>query len=450
MRRHRFGTFVGGIDLPDDKRAALDSAIQPLPPSERLYVPIDPCHLGDPTLCVDIGQRVHAGQRMALAGGRMPVYAPADGVVAAAGTCLTAGGDARREVPAVELTDLTERPDAASDVEPLADWRQVTADELIDRIAAGGLTTCREPLELLADWCAAARAAGVDSLLADGMENEPMLTADHRRLVQFGPDLVEGLAILARAVGAGWTALAVDARRTESYRPAADAAEGLGIECLAVEHKYPVGHPVMLTRVLTGRKVPPGGRPQDVRVAVVDAGTCLAVRRWVVQSRPPTAAVVTVAGAHVGRGGNFAVAFGTPIAHVLAAADAAVDVGDLCCGGPMTGVEVAAEAVVHAGTRGLLSVPAPAFAPATVCIRCAWCTDHCPVRLNVADLNDRYELGQVDRARRAHVEACIGCGVCSYVCPARLPLTFRMMQLKQAVRLTRTREACMGKIGGAR
>ena len=374
----------------------------------------------------------------------MPVYAPADGVVAAVGECLPAGDDAPREVPAVELAELAQVPDVRSDVEPMTDWRAATADELIDRIAAGGLTTYRRPLEPLADWCAAARAAGVDSLVADGMENEPMLTADHRRLVQFGPEVIEGLAILARALGVRWTAVAVDARRTESYRPAAEAADKMDIQSLAVEHKYPVGHPVMLTKVLTGRKVPPGGRPWDVRVAVVGTEACLAVRRWVVQSHPPTGIVLTVGGAQVGRPGNYDVAFGTPVRHVRAAADAAVDMRDLCCGGPMTGTAASAEAVICPQTRALTSVPSGPPVPATACIRCAWCTDHCPVRLNVADLNDRYELGQVDRARRSDVVACIGCGVCSYVCPARLPLTGRMRQLKRAVRIAESEHLKIG------
>jgi len=444
MRRHRFGTFVGGIDLPDDKRATVDSAIQPLPLPERLYVPIDPCRLGKAVVCVQAGQRVRAAQRLAVTAGRMPVYAPADGVVAAAGNCAVAAGGAPGETPAVELTELVSVAEIRSDVEPVADWRAATAEELIEHIASGGLTTYDRSLEPLADWCAAARAAGVDSLLANGMENEPMLTADHRRLVEFGPEVIEGLAILARVLGVRWTALAVDARRTESYRLAADAAEEMDIQSLAVEHKYPIGHPVMLTRVLTGRKVPPGGRPPDVRVAVAPLAACLAVRRWVVRSEPPTGMAITVAGAAVGRPGNYQTPFGAPVGHVLDAADAVVDARDLCCGGPMTGTAVSTDAVIGPQTRALTWVPSPPPVPATACIRCSWCTDHCPVRLNVADLNDRYELGQIDRARRSDVVACIGCGVCSYVCPARLPLTERMRQLTRAVRIAEAQQLKIG------
>jgi electron transport complex protein RnfC len=92
-------------------------------------------------------------------------------------------------------------------------------------------------------------------------------------------------------------------------------------------------------------------------------------------------------------------------------------------------------AVVGPATNAVLALkvgPEPMSTP-TQCIRCGWCTDHCPARLNVAALNDDYELKQIAHARRFGVQACVGCGVCTYVCPARLPLAQRVRQLIQAV-----------------
>jgi electron transport complex protein RnfC len=64
-------------------------------------------------------------------------------------------------------------------------------------------------------------------------------------------------------------------------------------------------------------------------------------------------------------------------------------------------------------------------------VRCGWCTDHCPARLNVAALNDAFELGDIAFADRAGALACVECGLCSYVCPARLPLSQRVRRLKR-------------------
>jgi electron transport complex protein RnfC len=59
--------------------------------------------------------------------------------------------------------------------------------------------------------------------------------------------------------------------------------------------------------------------------------------------------------------------------------------------------------------------------------------DHCPARLNVAMLNDAFELSLVDRAALGGALACVECGVCGYICPARLPLTQRVKQLKRQI-----------------
>jgi electron transport complex protein RnfC len=108
-------------------------------------------------------------------------------------------------------------------------------------------------------------------------------------------------------------------------------------------------------------------------------------------------------------------------------------------GGPMSGRLCGASAVVSACTDAVLAVEPVEPAVAAQCIRCGWCTDHCPARLNVSALNDRYELAQVDRSARLGAMGCVECGVCSYICPARLPLSQRVKQLKRLIRMERER-----------
>jgi electron transport complex protein RnfC len=448
MRLQRFGTFTGGIDLPEEKASTRDRPIAPLALPARLVVPTDPCRLGGAAAQAVVGQRVRPGQRIALAGGRMPIFAPVGGVVTAVSQCRLAGGpEGDYDSPAIEIGELEApppRPPNGGD----SSWRDSSPDALLAKIAEGGLTTFEGPLRRLADWLDHARASRVDTLLANGLENQPYLTAEHRLLAENGEQVLEGLAILARTLAAKRVALAVDSRRTGDYGRIDKPSRRLNIQPLAVEHKYPIGHPVLLTAVLTGRKTPPGSAPTAVRVAVVNVAACLAVWEWVCAGLPPTHRVVTVAGRDVARPGNYLAPFGMAATDVLAQADLpgsgdsrAGDSGGervICHGGPMTGGPLGEGVVVGPATVALLSLPAAQEDGATACIRCAWCTDQCPVRLNVANLNDLYELGLVDQARRCDVAACIGCGVCSYVCPARLPLTHRMRRLKQAVQAART------------
>ena len=106
-------------------------------------------------------------------------------------------------------------------------------------------------------------------------------------------------------------------------------------------------------------------------------------------------------------------------------------------GGPMSGRLCGENAVVWHGTDAVLAIEPVEPPVAAPCIRCGWCTDHCPARLNVSALNDFYELGQVRKARRIGALGCVRCGVCTYVCPARLPLAQRVKQLQRMIRAGR-------------
>lgn len=436
MRRQRFGSFTGGLDLPDEKYRTRSEPIAAVGASSALRVPLDPCRLGEVIPSVRIGDSVRRGDLLAMAAGRFPVFSPTDGVVKGFGRCLLADRFAGLiDCPACLLApskDQGKAQAAGSHAEGTSHWREKSADSLLERLAAGGLTTMADSPFPLADWCVRAVRAGVDTLIVNGLENEPYLTAEHRLLAERGGDVVEGLAMLAFVTGARRARLAVDVRRTTDYPEVKPAADRLDVQSFAVEHKYPMGSPVMLTKVLTRRAVPPGRGTFDVGVGVLSVSATLAAYDWVTAGEPCLNRVLTVSGDRIGRPGNVRAALGTPAAHLLEHAHVSRHWGVLCCGGPMTGVEVPAEVVVGPATAGLLALPeSPPEMPET-CIRCAWCTDHCPVRLDVASLNDMYELGQLDRAVQYDVSACLGCGICSYVCPARLPLTHRMKQLRLA------------------
>jgi len=271
------------------------------------------------------------------------------------------------------------------------------------------------------------------------MEQEPYVTADHRLLVERGPEVIEGLAILARAIGAAEAVLAADRRRTSYYEELSAAAGRRGVWQVALPHKYPISADTILTKVLARRETPPGRSTMSVGVAVIDPATCLAVSRWVVLGDRPRGRVVTLAGPAQGRPRNVWAPFGAVCGDLVDRCD-----GPLVHGGPMAGLPCGPEAVVTPATNAVLALEAAAPPPPGPCIRCGWCTDHCPARLNVAAMNDAFELSLVSAARRAGVMACVECGVCSYVCPARLPLTQRVKQLKRRIVPARAGQAAGG------
>lgn len=433
MMLRRYGTFTGGIVLPDEKQATLDSPIGGCPwPVRTLRVPLAACGGAAATPVVQAGESVAAGQKLAAASDELgvDVFAPLAGRVAGVVSVPVPQAGEFVASPALELTDLSQ-PEPIPVQSPLFDWRHKSPQEIRLRLEGGGLTTCRPCPQSLVHYLATARRKNCRMLVANVLEQQPYVTSDHRLLVEHGGEVVRGLAILAAALEARDVLLVVDQRRTGDYRPLASAARTFDIARLALPPKYPAGHDAILAKVLTGREVPPGGGSLDIGVAIVNASTCFAAHRWVACQAPHTARAVTVSGPRASMPGNYWTPLGLLCRDLLQ--EPLSPSFSLTHGGPMIGSVCPIEAVVTSATDAVLALEPAGPHVATPCIRCGWCTEHCPARLNVSALNDMHELGHVDRSVRAGVLACVECGVCSYICPARLPLSQRTKQLKHII-----------------
>jgi len=423
LRQH--GDFAGGIDVPDEKRETLTEPIRACPLPERLFIPL--ALTADlPARClVRPGQHVTAGERLAEASdGRPDVFAPTEGEVVA--TDSVADVEGFLTVPALELV-----PGGPVPTPPVSDDETMLAlapDELRRRIAGGHLSMFRRPMAPLSSWIDLARRSPCELLVANAMEDQPYVTSDHRLLAENGPDILMGLAVLARAMDVAQVALVVDHRRTEAYRHVVGLAESLGVQLIALPHKYPIGADVVLLKVLSGQEVPLGGRPLDIGAAVVDVATLLALCRWVRSGHRTAMRAVTVAGQQIVRPANYLTPFGTRCSDL-----AQLGARSLVHGGALTGLPCTPNAVVTPATAAVLGLGVSDYERPRTCIRCGWCTDHCPARLNVAMLNDAFELVDLVTARAGGVAACVHCGICSYVCPSRLPLTERVRDLRRAV-----------------
>ncbi len=423
----QYGKFTGGIDLPDEKQATLDKPITPVAGVDRLRVPLSHCGGAAGKPAVQIAEHVEAGARIAVAMDGVDIFAPLGGTVRSITTAVTTVGRYLVRTPAIELVDLS----GAKTIPPgevAFDWRSADGQTLRERIAEGQLTTLRSRPEPLTKWVKRAYSVDCRQLVLNAMENQPYVTADHRLLVEFGREIVRGLEILARATDIDHVMLTVDMRRTDDYRDLLTDTEDDSIQRVALRPKYPIGADNILLKVLTRKEVPCGGIPADIGAAVIDAGTCFAAYRWVAFGQRLNGRVVTISGNRPEQSGNFFVPFGVECGGLVQADEFSIIIGN-----PMTGLSSQGDVVVSPACNAILAIEPTPIGDAAPCIRCGWCRDHCPARLNVAALNDLYELGQIESAEKAGTLSCVECGVCSYICPARLPLAERLRQLKQTI-----------------
>ncbi|KLU62898.1 electron transport complex subunit RnfC [Peptococcaceae bacterium CEB3] len=319
-----------------------------------------------------------------------------------------------------------------------------------------------------------------DTVLVNGAECEPLLQVDQQLLEREAPVLVDTLASIVEATGAGQGILALkakyDAARValekvlsgRNSSVAAQSSSRAGQDNLTLhllQDFYPAGDEQVLVYEVLGRVVPQGGIPLNVGVIVLNVETLLNIGK-ALNGLPLTHKYVSVVGAVVNPL-TVRVPVGTPVAALLAMAGGSRSAEyRVLDGGPMMGHEVRdLKQGVRKTTKGLLVLPADhplwrhkeiptgiALKRAmSVCCQCFACTDLCPRYL----LGHTIEPHRVMRSLVHNVSTdaqgvtgaqyCSECGVCdNYACP--MDISPRL--INQAVKRELARQGFRPAAGG--
>lgn len=432
--------FRGGIH-PDDQKAQTAHCVpRPGPLPEQVVIPLLQ-HIGVPCRSlVRPGERVRLGQMIGDGAGLCAsVHASVSGKVAAVEPRPHPNGT--QVLSVVIDNDFQDRPDPG--IRPHADVAGLTTQELLAIIQTAGIVGMGG-----AAFPTAAKVRSglgrIDTLLANGCECEPYITADDLLLRTRTGEVLAGLKLMSRILQPRRVVLALEDNKAKAAAQLnRQTLREDGIELALLPTRYPQGAEKQLIQAVTGRQVPPGGLPGDVGCAVFNVATLAAVCQAVVLGRPLTERIVTVAGDGVGAPINVLARIGTPISALIAAAGGLS--GTACrvlCGGPMMGLAQETLAVpVIKGTNAVLCLRAeePDAETERICIRCGKCVAVCPVNLQPLYLYRSERGGDLRALTRLHLMDCMECGCCAYVCPGRLPLVEQIRAGKRAIRKERGR-----------
>jgi Na+-translocating ferredoxin:NAD+ oxidoreductase subunit C len=417
----------GGVHPLEFKTQTQDLAIEPMPIPDELELILSQ-HIGAP--CVPTVAKRDLVDEGGLIGEvpkglGVPLHAPVAGKVKDIGM---SAHPVRVTAPSITLAVDRE---AAPPVYQAEDWQQLDAAELLARVARAGVVgiggagfPTHVKLNPPAD-------SPVDTLVLNGAECEPYITADHRQMVEQPADILTGARIILKILGIKVCHIGIENNKPDAI---AEMSRAVGAASLAGEQiavrplqvKYPQGSEKQLIQAITGRKVPAMALPSAVGVVVHNVGTAKAIFDAVVYNKPLYEKVVTIAGKGIKRPANLQVKVGTRVRDIVDyLGGLEPGLAKVVMGGPMMGFAVSnLDVPITKTTSAVLFLGEDEIDcnPHSQCIRCGWCLEACPMGLEPKEIGLYVEANLAADTAQFGVFECFECGSCAYICPAKRPL----------------------------
>ncbi len=420
-----FGGVRGGIHPPENKRATSGAAFNNLAVPGTAYISMQQ-HIGavaEPV--VSVGDFVEEGQIVGAGKGFISsnIHASVPGKVVDIGIYPGIYGKSRTVV--IEAGGSFQ---SSSGSAPLRDLKSISIPEIVDLIKEAGIVGLGGAAFPAHVKLMPPAERKINTLVINGSECEPYLTVDDMLMRTYPREILEGIAVLKKALKVSNAVIGVEDNKPEAIQALKRASAGFsGVTVRSLKTRYPQGAEKQLIRSLLGREVPSKGLPMDVGAAVFNVGTAFAARDAVFYSRPLTSRYITVSGGCIAKPGNYKVRIGTRVSDIISECGGLTsDPSRVIFGGPMCGTAInTMDIPVVKGTSGILFMSARetdnrAYGP---CLRCGKCVSACPSGLLPCEIANAAEASRYDIAAGLSPNDCIACGSCSYVCPSKRPVS---------------------------
>ncbi|NDK93570.1 electron transport complex subunit RsxC [Photorhabdus laumondii subsp. laumondii] len=437
LNKNKIWDFAGGIHPPEMKLQSSQSPLRITPLPEELIIPLQQ-HLGtEGELLVKVGDEVLKGQPLTFGTGRtVPVHASTSGTIIAIEPCITAHPSGLKEL-CVRL-----RPDGKDqwgERIQTPDYQSLDADTILNQIHQAGIAGLGG-----AGFPTAAKLQsgrhGLKTLIINAAECEPYITADDRLMQEHANELIEGIRILEHLLKPEQILIGIEDNKPAAIKKLKTVLKGdKSIIVRVIPTKYPSGGAKQLTKILTGKEVPSGGRSSTIGVLMQNVGTVVAIKRAIIDGEPLIERVVTITGEAVTSPGNFWARLGTPVQFLLQLAGFAPQSEQMVImGGPLMGFTLPDLNVPIVKISNCILAPShqemDSNTTEEACIRCGLCVEACPARLLPQQLYWFSRGQEHEKARDHNLFDCIECGACAYVCPSNIPLVQYYRQEKAEIR----------------
>lgn len=432
IRENRLDGYYGGVHPSERKEFSEHLALKRFPDPKTVVIPLSQ-HAGAPANpTVQVGDNVLVGQKIGEAAAFIssPVHSSVSGKVVAIeerphptrGQCLSV------------VIESDGQNTLHESVKPNKSLDSLTPDEIVEIVREAGIVGMGG-----AGFPTAVKLKPpkpIDTILLNGCECEPLLTADHRVLLEYADDVIFGLQAIMKTVDAPKGLIVIEDNKQDAIALLKEKCEGVdGIEVVEVKTKYPQGAEKMLIKRVMGKQVPSGGLPADVGAVVANISTTKAIADVIKTGMPLIERVVTVTGERIKTPGNFIVKIGTSVQELLDYCGGIVGEDVMIkAGGPMMGFELKDMAApIIKGSNGIIAIDTDETKEQP-CIKCGRCVDVCPMELSPLYFSKYADEENWQGMKDKNVMDCVECRCCEYICSSKIPLVTKIKAGKNAVR----------------
>ncbi len=283
----------------------------------------------------------------------------------------------------------------------------------------------------------------LDTLIINGAECEPYITADYRECIENPQDVIEGVYKLLEIMDFKNVIIAIEDNKPEAIRVLYDiAADGRDtdnrVKLMKLKSRYPQGAEKVLIYTTTGRKLPLGKLPADIGCVVMNITSVATIGRYLKTGMPLTSKRLTVDGDAIANPQNVMVPIGTTVKEVIEfCGGLKKEAKKIIVGGPMMGFSIAdTEIPVLKQNNAILcfSKESAELPPIENCIRCGKCASACPMGLSPFHIAAALNRNDLDEAEKLGANYCMECGSCAHVCPSKRPIVQSMRTTKLKLR----------------
>ncbi len=445
--------FVSGLRLKENKKSE-HSPISVIPPPPRVIIPMQ-MHAGaECSLLVQRGDKVKTGQLIAQSDAFVSakIHSTITGTVKS--ILKTVSPATSTIISAVEITSKiaeqqqdgrldSDTANAGLEEEKVFDdsghiksaeefrifLKKVESEQgagLIQKIKDAGIVGLGGAAFPTHVKLSVPEGKKIDTVILNGCECEPYITADHRMMLEYSMEILAGAYVIFKILGPQKVIIAIENNKEDAIKLIADKIFELGLENIfsisALPSRYPMGAEKTLIKNILKRKVPVGGLPLNVGVVVQNVSTAKAIFDAVAYDKPLIERAITITGDII-KPVNLMVRIGTLVGDLKNYFGVLKEKPyDFIFGGPMTGFSVANMNFPIVKGTGCVLVKEGMDLTEKNCIRCSRCVSVCPMNLMPLMYGTYAKNNMWEQCRQYYIESCIECGSCAYVCPSAIPL----------------------------